>query len=120
MIYNGIALIPLLLGLAASAISGRVTLIWARGGAFHEIDQRRSAISSIIGALAFPAQLCLFVTAFFVMWWPLAIVAVLLVGIFLGLVVTRDTLAPLTHMQPMLNLITLAAAPVVIWLLVAR
>jgi hypothetical protein len=119
VIYNVTALLVLLLGFAASVVSGRVTLLWDRGGLFHEIDRRTNVVWSVIGALAFPAQLALVASAFFVVWWPLAIVFLLAFAVIWGLVVTRDTLPLFTALQPALNVITIAAAVGVVWMLVA-
>jgi hypothetical protein len=119
LVFSAAALLPLVIGLATSVISGRVTLVWARGGAFDEFDAHRHFVWSVVGALAFPAQLVLIVCAFFVIWWPIASALILVCGMFIGLVVTRDTLALFTSIQPMLNLITIVAAAVVVWLLVA-
>src|SRR5262245_37076178 len=93
LVYSTGALLPLMIGLATSVVSGRVTLAWARAGALDELDAHRHAMWSVIGALAFPAQLVLIVSAFFVMWWLIAIPLLLICGMFIGLVVTRNTLS---------------------------
>jgi hypothetical protein len=124
-VYNASALLPLVLGLITSSLSGRVTLMWARSGDFHEIDARRHVVWSVIGALAFPAQVALGVCAFFVLWWPLSIALLLaclvLFGVLFGLMLMwshQTLLVPLTAAQPMLNLITVAAAVAVVWMLI--
>jgi hypothetical protein len=118
MIYNGLAILPLIVGIVANALSSRVTTIWARGGGFSAIDQRRHIVWSAIGALSFPAQLVLWGATFFVLWWPTAIALILICVITPAFFVTQGALAPLTIFQPMLNFITVAVTVIVIWLLI--
>jgi hypothetical protein len=119
MIYNGLVLLPLIFGLVTSCVSGRVTLTLARGGVFREIDARRHIVWSIIGGLSVVAQLILWVSAFFVLWWPIAIPLILILLIVPAFFVTSTTLAFLTALQPMLNLITVALTAIVLWLVIA-
>jgi hypothetical protein len=116
MVYNSAALVPLIIGLITSSVSGRVTLVWARGGNFKQIDDQRHIIWSIIGALAFPAQLALIFVAFFVLFWPVAIATVLVLLVLPAMAVTRNSLVSFTSIQPLSNLVTVLAAISALWL----
>jgi len=118
MIYNGLAVLPLTVGLVANSVSSRVTITLSRGGGFGDIDARRHIVWSVIGSLSFPAQLVLWGAAFFVLWWPFAIALIVICLIAPAFFVTQGTLAPLTVLQPILNLITVAVTAIVIWLLI--
>ncbi len=121
VIYNGLALLPLIVGLVTSSVSDRLTLAWARRGSgfhFREINARRHLVSLAIVGFSVPAKLILLVCAFVVLWWPIAIALILICLIVPSLFVTWATLVPLTDIQPMVDLITVVAAAIVIWILV--
>ena len=94
-----------LVALGMAVLSGRITLIGARGGML----EASTAARAVVGALVLPCQIALIVWAFSAMAWYWAVVSILGLAFGVGLLVTRSAWAALLQAQPVIDLGAIAA-----------
>ncbi len=118
-VHDGAALMPLIAGLLTSTITAKTSLAWSRGGQLDRFAAGRPFWWQAAGVAAFPAQVLLYVFAFFVVWWPLALIGLIALTALFSFIVRDSNLAFWTTMQPILNVCTIALCLVTAWLVFA-